>query len=139
MNLIRDRRGRGEFIQSMLSEDHAQLEQVFRSLVSEAHRTDPWTLRALWQRFERQLFTHMDLEEQEIIPAFAERYPEEARLILDDHARIRAAVGEMGLDLERRSAELDRVEEIVELLRLHVRREEGLFYRWAGGGDQPRV
>jgi hemerythrin-like domain-containing protein len=125
------RHGRGEFIYSMLSEDHAALDRLFQELVTEARCGDRTTMGAEWQRFEAQLSTHMDLEEREILPNFAKEHPEEARAILDEHARIRSSLVEMGIDLDLHCLRADRVEAFVALLRAHARREEAVLYPWA--------
>jgi hemerythrin-like domain-containing protein len=122
---------RGEFIHVMLSEDHAHLERLLQELVARVRQGDRATLRGDWQRFERELTSHMELEEQEILPSFQREHPAEARAIRDEHARIRAGLTEMGIDLDLHCLRAERVEAFIELLRAHARREEALFYPWA--------
>jgi hemerythrin-like domain-containing protein len=125
----------GEFIFSMLSDDHAALDRLFQEVVAEARCGEPGAMRASWRRFEFQLGTHLDLEDQEILPDFVRQHPDEGRAILDEHARIRATLAEMGLDLDLHCLRADRVEAFVALLRAHAQREEALLYPWASRGD----
>jgi hemerythrin-like domain-containing protein len=124
-------RRRPDFIYAMLSEDHDRLDALFTSLVTTARGDDRAALRKQWERFERELSSHVDLEEVEILPAFAREHPEEARSIRDEHATIRAGLVELGIDLDLHCLRAQRVEAFTELLRAHAKREEVLLYPWA--------
>ena len=84
----------------MLGEDHARLERAFDVILAGAERGDWDDLRRRWPAFERELTRHMDAEEIRIISGFGREHPREARTLLDDHARIRAQLTELGLELE---------------------------------------
>jgi len=122
---------RGEFIHSLLSEDHQHLERFFQEIIAWAREGEHASLRGDWQRFERELTSHMDLEEQEILPAFACDHQAEAQAIRDEHVRIRAGLTELGIDLDLHCLRAERVEDFIGLLRAHARREEALLYPWA--------
>jgi hemerythrin superfamily protein len=122
-----------DFIQSMLSEDHRQLESLFRDVVASCQRGDDQHLRQQWTRFERELSSHMDLEEQEILPGFERAHRAEARGIRDEHAAIRTALTELGVELDLHCLRAERVEAFIGLLRGHASREEALLYPWASG------
>ena len=87
-------------IDAMLGEDHARLERAFDAILAGAERGDWDDLRRRWPGFERELTRHMDAEEIRIISGFGREHPREARMLLDDHARIRAQLTELGLELE---------------------------------------
>jgi len=122
---------RGEFIHSMMSEDHRHLEQLFQEIVAWAHEGEHASLRGEWQRFERELLSHLELEEQEILPAFSREHLAEARSIRDEHASIRAGLTELGVELDLHCLRAERVEAFIGLLRAHAKREEALLYPWA--------
>jgi hemerythrin-like domain-containing protein len=122
---------RGEFIHAMMSEDHRYLERLFVQIVARVREGESATLRGDWQRFERELSSHMELEEQEILPAFAREHLADAQAIREEHARIRTGLTELGIDLDLHCLRAERVEAFIALLRAHARREEALFYPWA--------
>ena len=127
--------GRGrhvDFTFATLSGDHAQLDARFAAVLAGARCGDVATMRSEWQRFDRELTSHMDLEEAELLPAFERQYPEQARSLREEHVRIRAGLTEMGVDLDLHCLRADRVEAFIELLRAHARSEEHLLYPWAG-------
>jgi hemerythrin-like domain-containing protein len=99
--------------------------------VAACKRGEPAELRGQWSRFERELSSHLDLEEHEILPAFARAHLAEAQGLRDEHTAIRAALTEMGVDLDLHCLRADRVEAFIQLLRAHARREDGLLYPWA--------
>jgi hemerythrin superfamily protein len=123
-----------DFIQSMLLEDHRHLDGMFQDIVAVCQRGDHADLHRRWSRFERELTGHMDLEEHEILPAFSRAHLAEAEGLRDEHATIRAALTELGVDLDLHCLRADRVEAFIALLRAHARREEALLYPWASGG-----
>jgi hemerythrin superfamily protein len=135
--LAERRRVRPGLSAGQLAAEHGQLDALFQDVLADARCEDPAGLRSEWTRFERELATHMELEERTIFPGFAHEHPEEARALRDEHARIRAGLVEMGVDLDLHCLRADRVEAFVNLLRAHARREESLFYPWAArrGGE----
>jgi hypothetical protein len=100
-------------------------------LVVQAQGNDPIELRAGWTAFERELLLHLELEEAEILPGFARHDPTGARAILADHAEIRSALLEMGLNLDLHLLRAEVVEDFVKRLKDHARREEAALYPWA--------
>ena len=125
-----------DFIQSMLSADHKHLDLLFREIVASCQAGDHHRLRADWDLFEGELTSHMDLEEREILPGFSRAHRSEAQGIRDEHAAIRAALTEMGIDLDLHCLRAERVEAFIALLRAHAGREESLLYPWASGSTE---
>jgi hemerythrin-like domain-containing protein len=122
----------------VLGEHHRELDQQLERLLSRAHDGDPADLRSEWSAFERGLLRHLEQEEAEILPGFARDDAAGAREILSDHARIRSALLELGLSLDLHLLRAEAVEEFVEQLRAHARREEAALYAWAARHVTPR-
>lgn len=131
MQLVERRGGKRDFVQVMLADDHAHLERLFHEVVASARAGDPAGLRADWRRFESELSSHLDLEENEILPGFARQHQAEAQGIREEHDRIRATLIELGVALELHCLRAEQVEEFISILRRHARREEGVLYPWA--------
>ena len=115
----------------LLAEDHQRLDHSFAALVARAQGGDPIQLRAEWQSFERGLLEHLDLEEQQILPGFARDNAADAEMIREEHAAIREALVEMGIDLDLHLLRADAVQSFCDRLRAHAAREEAAMYRWA--------
>jgi hypothetical protein len=116
----------------LLAEHHHELDGRLAVLVRCAQGGDAEQLRGEWAAFERELLAHMELEETEILPAFAHHDPAAARAVLDEHVAIRAQLLEMGLHLDLHLLRADRVAALVEKLRAHARHEEAALYAWTG-------
>jgi len=114
-------------LESMLAGDHDRLDRAFQAIVTRAYGGDFQQLEAEWLIFQRAL---LDAEEKHLIPALAEDRPGAARILLDDHALIRAKLLELGVDLDLHCLRAERVEAFVEALRAHAGREESMFYPW---------
>jgi hypothetical protein len=121
-------------IDAMLGEDHARLERAFDALLTVAERGDWDDLRRRWPSFDRELTRHMDAEEIRIISGFGREHPREARTLLDDHARIRAQLTELGLALELGHVSIERAQGFLIDLREHAAREDAVLYPWAARG-----
>jgi hemerythrin superfamily protein len=117
----------------MLAGDHDRLERAFQAIVTRAYGGDFQQLEAEWLIFQRALLGHLDAEEKYLIPALAEDRPGEAAVLLDDHARIRDKLLELGVDLDLHCLRAERVDAFVEVLRAHAHREEHMFYPWVDG------
>ena len=121
-------------IDAMLGEDHARLERVFDAMLAGAERGDWDDLRRRWPFFGRELTRHMDAEEIRIISGFGREHPREARSLLDDHARIRAQLTELGMELETGNVSIERAHGFMIDLREHAAREDAVLYPWAARG-----
>ena len=115
----------------LLAEDHRRLDRSFAALIVRAQGGDPIQLRAEWQAFERGLLDHLDLEEREILPGFARDHARDAEMIRQEHAAIREALVQMGIDLDLHLLRADAVQGFCDRLRAHAVREEAALYRWA--------
>jgi hemerythrin superfamily protein len=127
---------RCDSVHDLMAEDHAHLEILFDAMVREARCDDPPALRARWARFEAELTDHLNLEESQILPAFATEYPGEARAILEEHGRIRSLLNDLGVELELHCLRSERVSTFIDYLREHAHREEKLLYPWANRQEQ---
>jgi hemerythrin-like domain-containing protein len=116
---------------NLLARHHADLDRRFEALLTRAQGGDGPSLRDEWTRFETELLRHLELEEEQILPRFAAQDPGEARAILDEHAEIRRALLELGLNLDLHLLRADVVQAFVSRLRQHAQREDRAFYPWA--------
>ena len=115
----------------VLSQHHEELDRRLEALIACAREADPSDLRAEWTVFERQLLRHLELEEAEILPAFARHDASEARGILAEHEEIRSAMLEIGIGLDLHLLRAEGVDAFVRRLKDHARREDAVFYTWA--------
>jgi len=121
----------------MLAEQHRALDARLDRLLTRARMGDPFDFRAEWSAFERELLAHMAAEESEILPDFARDNPIEAHAILAEHADIRVALLDMGLNIDLHCLALEQLETFVGRLKAHARREEAVFYPWAAKHVSP--
>jgi len=117
-------------LESMLAGDHHRLDRAFDRIVTRAYGGDFQQIEAEWSTFQNALLDHLDAEERHLLPALAKDRPAEAQALYDDHARIRAHLLQLGVDLDLHCLPADRVEAFVEVLRAHAHREENIFYPW---------
>jgi hypothetical protein len=121
-------------INAMLGEDHARLERSFDAILTAATRGDWQELRRRWPAFGRELTRHMDAEEIRIISVFGREHPREARMLLDEHARLRAQLTELGIELDLGSVTVEHAQAFMIDLREHSAREDAVLYPWAALG-----
>jgi hemerythrin superfamily protein len=118
-------------IRDHLLEDHQHIEKLLEEVL-EAFRVDDRSgLSTLWTRFERQLLSHLTLEERELIPALMHVNRAAAQGLLNEHAHIRGRLAELGAGVDLHIVRLDGAREFIEELRAHARHEDDLLYRWA--------
>ena len=117
-------------IAELLTGDHQRLDRLFQAIAVEAALGDSELLHRQWTAFGQELTRHMDVEEVRIISAFSRAQPNEARRLLDDHARIRSRLTELAIDLDVHRLRPDRIRALVAELDDHARRESALLYPW---------
>jgi len=123
---------------NVLAEDHRELDARIERLLARVRDGDPTELRPEWSTFERALSRHLEQEEAELLPGFARDDAPGARAILAEHAEIRGALLDMGVNLDLHLLRAEQVERFVERLRAHAKREEAALYTWAERHIAPR-
>jgi len=123
---------------NVLAEHHRELDACIERLIARVGDGDPTELRPEWSTFERALLRHLEQEEAEILPGFARDDPAGARAILAEHADIRGALLDMGVNLDLHLLRAEQVERFVGQLRAHAKREEAALYAWAERHIDPR-
>jgi hemerythrin-like domain-containing protein len=116
---------------NILAEHHRELDASIERLLARVRDGDPTELRSEWRAGERALLRHLEQEEVEILPGFARDRAIEARAILADHAGIRGALLDLGVNLDLHLLRVEEVERFVAQLRAHAKREEAALYTWA--------
>jgi polyisoprenoid-binding protein YceI len=125
-------------MQSLMSRDHERLERAFKDFVDVSRqRNDRADLRSEWASFECQLLAHLHAEEVSVFPAFVQSHAQEAQQLLDEHARIREQLTELGVELDLHCLGADRVDGFAASLRAHAAAEEETLGRWAAGQVGP--
>jgi polyisoprenoid-binding protein YceI/hemerythrin-like domain-containing protein len=124
-------RERDNSIAETLADGHAHLQRSFADILELSLDLDADELRQPWKTFELGLIRHLDLEEEHVLRPFAVVEPGPAAEILAEHKRVRAALTQLGIDLDLHSLRPEQVQTFVEQLREHVAREESLLYPWA--------
>jgi hypothetical protein len=131
--------GHREGVRQELLEDHRRMEELAARVAAHVDANDPHGALAAWPEFERALLTHMEAEEMHVLPRLAEVDVQEARGLRDEHAVLRAELGELNIALELHFARKHMFDALVARLRKHAVREEALMYDWAERALPERV
>ncbi|MEO7730838.1 MAG: hemerythrin domain-containing protein [Kofleriaceae bacterium] len=115
----------------LLSDHHHRLEATCRALLGHAYTDDARALTLSWNGVEPQLLDHMAAEEEVILPSYELHAPDDARRIRDDHARIRALLTPIGVEVELHEIRLARLRQLVATLEAHSASEDAGMYPWA--------
>jgi len=86
---------------------------------------------ALWTIFDERLINHMELEENDLVPALMRRNERPARVILEEHRHFRTRLAELGEAVDLHTLRLTAANAFIEELRAHQRHEDKLLYQWA--------
>jgi len=118
--------------------DHEAIDILLDRLVDAFETGDRDVARDAFREFDTRLSTHLTLEEEVLLPKFAELDPGEAALLLGEHGVIRAMIDELGVGTDLHLTRVSAIRKLAETLRAHARREDALFYRWVDAHPWPR-
>jgi hemerythrin-like domain-containing protein len=117
--------------QDVLSQHHAELDRRIALLLEKADGGDPHELGQEWNRFERELLWHFEIEERELFPAFSRDHADEAAALRDEHDTLQRDLLALGIRADLHFLRAEAVRAFIDDLRLHAAREDAVLYRWA--------
>jgi hypothetical protein len=117
----------------LLTDQHRDIEAASRDLMSCTRGDDPRDLIAAYRSFESMILAHIEAEEELLLAAYAEHFPETTRQIREEHAALRRGLLRVAIDVELHTVRLEQIEELLGMLRAHAGFEGVTLYRWADG------
>jgi hemerythrin-like domain-containing protein len=121
----------------LLSRHHQDLERQIGALLTKADGGDGHELQRQWSLFEGELLRHIELEEREVLPAFAQEDPKEASALRQEHARLRGEALALGIRADLHHLRAEAVRLFIADLRSHAAHEERVLYPWAAARVPP--
>lgn len=125
-------------LRDSLLRDHEEINLALDRLVEAFETGDRDAARDAFRELDTKLSAHLALEEEVLLPEFAELDPGEAAQIAGEHGTIRAMIDELGVGTDLHVTRVPAIRKLVETLRAHARREDALFYRWIDAHPPPR-
>ena len=101
---------------------------MFRTLVDTVEGADLPDVARTWAEFEGGLLAHLDLEEKRLFPLLATAHPDVVASALQQHARVRELIAELGVRAELHTIRKWAVDELVALLAGHAAFEDETVY-----------
>lgn len=117
--------------------DHERLEIGARHLLECVLFGRADVVERAFSRFCGEMLAHMEAERRFLLPAFEREKPQEAKLIHDDHALIRALLVTIAEQIARRATSPDTIRKLIEAVKTNGQRETGDLYPWAEHGVEP--
>lgn len=118
-------------IRNQLAADHRVLSDLISRLVRDVETSSHRHLQEVWCELERRLLSHMDVEEQFLLPLLELSYAAEVERARAEHGQIRGLVCALGLAIESRAVTQAAIRDLVRLLSAHSEREDQVLYKHA--------
>ena len=115
----------------LFGDHHRRIDAMCQNLLGWAHTDNSRELAEGWSELEGELLDHIAAEEDVILPGYAIHAPVDANLVLADHARIRALLTPIGVDVELHQICAPRLQLLVDALAAHALSEDAAMYPWA--------
>jgi hypothetical protein len=122
---------------SFLRADHELLETLAEDILQTVTEGDREDISEAVSLLQTTLFAHLEGEERELLPRYASEAPEDAALILKDHAAIRKQLAELDLQTDLHLVRAEAMRAFLVALRAHAARENAGLYRWAARSLDP--
>lgn len=117
-------------LHARLRQEHAELDAALDQLIQAFETGDQVIARTAFRAFDRRLSQHLRIEDDLLLPDFANVDRVEAELLASEHRTIRAKADELAIGGDLHAARLPVLRELVDLLRSHAKREDAMLYRW---------
>ena len=110
--------------------DHELFDRLAEHVLATLIRGDRAEAAAAITGLQWKVLAHLAEEEQSVLPAFARDSPEEARILMEDHAKIRSSLADLDVGVDLHLLRVDAVRLFMATLRAHATREDQGLYRW---------
>ena len=120
-----------ESLHRLLTEHGHDIERACADLRSDTYADDRLALVAAWRLFEARMVGHMAAEEDLVLDAYAHDFPDDARLIRQQHDELRRMLTPLAIEVELHMIRADTIERLLTALRAHAMHEEAQLYPWA--------
>jgi len=115
-----------------LLKDHEELDALLERLSEDVEAPSQGELETTWAALESRLLRHLEAEERFLLPLVEASNPAEVQRTLDEHARIRSSIAELGVAIELHCARKPELVELIRFLRAHAKHEDEALYQLAG-------
>ena len=112
-----------------LRADHVLLESLAHGILRTIVEGEREDVAGALQELQKAVLTHLEGEERELIPTYAQYAPEDAALILKDHASIRCTLADLDVATDLHLVRADAVATFIGTLQAHAAREDAGLYR----------
>jgi len=114
-----------------LRADHDDLEALTKKALAQlAEGEDPADVGATISELQQRVLAHLDEEEKNLLPEYAEHAPEDAAALLREHAAFREALAQLDVAADLHLVRVNAVRALLDKLRAHAERENEGLYRW---------
>lgn len=117
-------------LRETLEATHTRLERDFDLFLASAKMCDPERMKLTFDALERELCSHMVMEEELMFPLFGLEADREAAALRAEHNEIRRMLDQIAVDLELHAVDEARIAAFTRLQRAHANREHALLYPW---------
>lgn len=118
-------------IRIQLAADHRVLDDLLGQLLHDARVLSHEHLQLAWCELEHRLLSHLDVEEQFLLPLLDASHHAAVERALAEHAHLREMVARLGVSVELHKVAADSIEELKLALQTHAEHEDRLLYRFA--------
>jgi len=118
-------------IRAQLAADHRVLDDLFCRLLRDVNALSHHDLQLAWCELEHRLLSHMDVEEQFLLPLVTASHHQAVERARAEHQQIRERVCTLGFAIELNTAREPAIRELMQILHRHAEQEDRLVYRFA--------
>jgi hypothetical protein len=118
-------------IRDKLMADHRRLDTLLEETLLAIEAGDRESIANSFTELDCGLRTHLEAEEQHLIPSLLRTDPRAARAIMAEHRHIRSRLLELASAIDLHTIRFSQANTFAGELRAHARNEDTLLYQWA--------
>ncbi|HSO37572.1 MAG TPA: hemerythrin domain-containing protein [Labilithrix sp.] len=120
-----------------LRADHDLLETLAKGIIDTIVSGEQADVSDAVTALQSSVGTHLDGEERDLLPRYAEHDPADAARIMEEHAVIRRKLADLDVTTDLHLVRADAMRALLESLSAHAARENAGLYTWAAKQPAP--